>query len=198
MELFLISEISDKDSEDCENDEVSNERPSTKLFVVFVVAWSSIAIIFSLIWWFKYRQKATALHRIFYMLPLIKLFYLVITMFYWEMKSVSDRVPLWVTVFYLISLQTSELFLFGFFLLISKGWHITRLNLTSAEKKSILVISVSLNVTILCSKLFRGYYSFAAMLMYIVILKFTFSNVNFNMEQLYIQQNLLRQTLHTV
>jgi len=138
MELFLISEISDKDSEDCENDEVSNERPSTKLFVVFVVAWSSIAIIFSLIWWFKYRQKATALHRIFYMLPLIKLFYLVITMFYWEMKSVSDRVPLWVTVFYLISLQTSELFLFGFFLLISKGWHITRLNLTSAEKKSIL------------------------------------------------------------
>jgi len=170
----------------------TGQLPLPTFFVALLVTWSVVLVAWCLNW-FKYRNERILLHRAITLIPLFKIIEVFYNLIYWSTYSKKGKVELWETVLYYATSVVFEGVLFTILLLISKGWGITRPNIIGVENRAITVTVVALILSFLCYKLLEGTYLFALLAMYIIILKFIFSNITYNSNALKSQLFLIRQ-----
>ena len=170
----------------------TGDIPLPTLYTVFICVWSLLCLLW-LINWIQFRVTKILLHRIITIQPFLKVIVLLYNIIYWRSLSQYGQINYWVNVMYYVLSMSWEALLFMSLLLISKGWSITRQDISNQELNAMLVSIFSLAFSYLLYKLIGGYYLFALVVIYIVLLKYMLSNIAYNLNSLKSQLLLIRQ-----
>jgi len=164
--------------------------PLPTLYMVLFAIWTLLLGIWCFNW-LKFRHHKIMLHHLVTLIPLLKVISVFYDAIYWDTWSKVGDVTLWSTALYFTVSVVFELIFFTTLVLMAKGWCITRNDLAVVENKSIVVTVVALVSALLFYKILGGYYLFALIIMYIVILKYIFSSITYNISALKSQLILL-------
>jgi len=143
--------------------------------------------------WYKFRRQQIWLQRFLYLIPIVKLIGLASGLFYWKTMSRHGEVSFWQQVSYYTSSVVFETLLFAVLLLISKGWYITRTQLSRTEKQSIFVTLGALVMVVAFYRLYGGFYLFSLATVYLLLVKYIFNNIAYNQDALQSQLGVVQQ-----
>jgi len=170
----------------------TEEIPLPIVYESFLVVWF-ILLVMWVVNWVQFRHYRLSLHRFICILPILKVISMGCNVAYWYNSSIFGTMPLWGTIMNQGFVTLHDIFLFIALMLIGKGWGITRASLIRPETLSIIVTVVTWAFAALCYRLYGGYYLFAVVIVFIVLLKYMFTGVTQNMFALKSQLLIIRQ-----
>ncbi|PRP84102.1 hypothetical protein PROFUN_04093 [Planoprotostelium fungivorum] len=157
--------------------------------------WFLIVLAFTFNW-LQHRKQSVALHKLMWSLPLAKGLFCVYNAYYWRVFSRYGRLETWQTITYHVSYVIVQLLMYSVLFLVSKGWGVTRSNLSTSEKKSLVVCVTALSAASTLYQINGGYFLFALVIMYVIAMKYVFSGLEHNLRSLSRQRQFLVQRQH--